>query len=103
MTKARLKTFSSRGHRVLISAKRRDFQDDLSRVIMAATHALRVSPLPRHPQPMLCTLISEPFDDSNWIFEPKFDGQRILGRFKWKLRARWQDARLCRQSAHRFH
>jgi bifunctional non-homologous end joining protein LigD len=30
---------------------------------------------------MLCTLISEPFDDSNWIFEPKFDGQRVLGRF----------------------
>jgi bifunctional non-homologous end joining protein LigD len=30
---------------------------------------------------MLCTLISDPFDDANWIFEPKFDGQRILGRF----------------------
>jgi len=30
---------------------------------------------------MLCTLISEPFDDSRWIFEPKFDGQRVLGRF----------------------
>src|SRR5207302_1916962 len=27
------------------------------------------------------TLISEPLDDSNWIFEPKFDGQRVLGRF----------------------
>jgi bifunctional non-homologous end joining protein LigD len=30
---------------------------------------------------MLCTLISGPFNDANWIFEPKFDGQRILGRF----------------------
>ena len=30
---------------------------------------------------MLCTLISDPFDDPNWIFEPKFDGQRILARF----------------------
>jgi bifunctional non-homologous end joining protein LigD len=30
---------------------------------------------------MLCTLIPDPFDDPNWIFEPKFDGQRILGRF----------------------
>jgi bifunctional non-homologous end joining protein LigD len=30
---------------------------------------------------MLCTLVAEPFDNSEWIFEPKFDGLRILGRF----------------------
>jgi bifunctional non-homologous end joining protein LigD len=30
---------------------------------------------------MLCTLVAEPFDDPKWSFEPKFDGQRILGRF----------------------
>jgi bifunctional non-homologous end joining protein LigD len=43
--------------------------------------SLKPVPLPRQVQPMLCTLISEPFDDPDWIFEPKFDGQRILGRF----------------------
>jgi DNA ligase D-like protein (predicted ligase) len=33
---------------------------------------------------MLCTLIAKPFDDPAWLFEPKFDGQRILGRFDGK-------------------
>jgi len=47
----------------------------------SALHSLKPSPLPRFVPPMLCTLISDPFDDANWIFEPKFDGQRILGRF----------------------
>jgi DNA ligase D-like protein (predicted ligase) len=30
---------------------------------------------------MLCTLVAEPFDAPDWIFEPKFDGLRVLGRF----------------------
>jgi bifunctional non-homologous end joining protein LigD len=30
---------------------------------------------------MLCTLVAEPFDNPAWIFEPKYDGLRILGRF----------------------
>ena len=54
--------------------------------------SLKPSPLPRFVPPMLCTLISDPLDDVNWIFEPKFDGQRILGRFDGKnvqLRSRY--------------
>lgn len=47
----------------------------------SALRSLKRSPLPRFVPPMLCTLISDPFDDPNWIFESKFDGQRILGRF----------------------
>jgi len=47
----------------------------------SALGSLKPGPLPRFVPPMLCTLISDPFDDPNWIFEPKFDGQRILGRF----------------------
>src|SRR3954471_22188829 len=27
---------------------------------------------------MLCTLVAEPFDDPHWLFEPKFDGLRVL-------------------------
>ena len=28
--------------------------------------------------PMLATLVTEPFDDDNWIFEPKWDGVRAI-------------------------
>lgn len=49
-----------------------------------ALRGLPTSPLPHFIAPMLCTLIAEPFDDPKWVFEPKFDGQRILGRFDGK-------------------
>ena len=37
--------------------------------------------MPESPVPMLCTLVDRPFDSPDWIFEPKFDGLRILARF----------------------
>jgi bifunctional non-homologous end joining protein LigD len=37
--------------------------------------------MPEVVRPMLCTLVAKPFDHPAWIFEPKFDGLRILGRF----------------------
>ena len=40
--------------------------------------------MPAIPKPMLCTLVAEPFDNQKWLFEPKFDGMRILGRFDGK-------------------
>src|SRR5262245_31737747 len=42
---------------------------------------LRPSSLPDAPVPMLATLAAEPFDNPNWIFEPKYDGLRVLIRF----------------------
>jgi ATP-dependent DNA ligase len=39
------------------------------------------APLPAEPQPMLCTLADEPPAVPGWIFEPKFDGLRVLVRF----------------------
>src|SRR5262245_5888359 len=39
------------------------------------------SPLPDAPVPMLASLAAEPFDDPKWIFEPKYDGLRVLVRF----------------------
>src|SRR5438105_15470865 len=33
---------------------------------------------------MLCTLVEQPFDDPDWIFEPKLDGLRVLCRFDGK-------------------
>ena len=45
---------------------------------------LRPSPFPRHVEPMLCTLVDEPFDDPNWEFEPKLDGLRVICPFDGK-------------------
>src|SRR5262245_58358341 len=38
--------------------------------------------LPADLEPVLCTLVSEPFDDPDWTFEPKLDGLRVLCRFE---------------------
>lgn len=37
--------------------------------------------MPETPEPMLCTLVGQPFDSPGWVFEPKYDGLRILARF----------------------
>ena len=42
------------------------------------------TPMPRTVELMLCTLVAEPFDDADWIFEPKLDGLRVLCRFDGK-------------------
>jgi bifunctional non-homologous end joining protein LigD len=39
---------------------------------------LRAARAPRWTPPMLATLTNLRFSDSNWIFERKFDGQRVL-------------------------
>jgi bifunctional non-homologous end joining protein LigD len=36
-------------------------------------------PLPSKVQPMLATLVQEPFDDPSWLYEVKWDGYRIIG------------------------
>ena len=36
------------------------------------------STMPRAITPMLATLVDEPFDDKDWLFEVKFDGYRAL-------------------------
>ncbi len=39
---------------------------------------LRRSARPKWVQPMLATLVPEPFSRKGWLFEPKFDGERCL-------------------------
>src|SRR6266550_4892913 len=39
---------------------------------------LRESPQPEWINPMLATLTHRRFSDPNWLFEPKFDGERCL-------------------------
>ena len=36
-------------------------------------------PAPETIEPMLCTLVDEPFDRENWLFEMKWDGYRAIG------------------------
>src|ERR1700734_3483471 len=36
------------------------------------------SRIPFRIQPMLATLVKEPFDQSGWVYEEKYDGFRIL-------------------------
>jgi len=36
-------------------------------------------PAPTHVKPMLCTLVDQPFNRSDWLFEIKWDGYRAIG------------------------
>src|SRR5262249_40084614 len=47
----------------------------------AIRRVVRPSPMPATPAPMLATLAAKAFDHPDWIFEPKFDGLRVLVRF----------------------
>lgn len=38
--------------------------------------------MPKHITPMLCTLVSQPFDGDDWLFELKWDGFRAIGAKK---------------------
>lgn len=42
----------------------------------------RASKLPKRLQPMLATLTDSPFDNSDWVFETKWDGNRIVAVIK---------------------
>lgn len=42
----------------------------------------RKSTLPLRLQPMLATLTDSPFDDSDWLFEDKFDGFRMVAEIR---------------------
>ncbi len=41
-----------------------------------------VKPMPRAIQPMLATLVKEPFDHPDWIFEVKWDGYRAVAEIR---------------------
>jgi bifunctional non-homologous end joining protein LigD len=62
------------------TARRRSRNKPLD-LVSALAKQLTPAPMPATPTPMLCTLIAEPFDNPAWIFEPKYDGLRVLARF----------------------
>jgi bifunctional non-homologous end joining protein LigD len=45
-------------------------------------HSGIAAAMPQKAEPMLCTLIDEPFTDSDWQYEVKFDGYRVIGSKK---------------------
>jgi bifunctional non-homologous end joining protein LigD len=44
----------------------------------SAASRLSAEPFPERPSPMLATLSHDHFDAPNWLYERKFDGQRLL-------------------------
>ena len=40
-------------------------------------------------RPMLATLVSEPFDDKDWVFETKWDGFRLITEKRGKTVRLW--------------
>ncbi len=41
-----------------------------------------IAPMPNHIKPMLATLIKEPFDHPDWLFEVKWDGYRAVAEIR---------------------
>ena len=41
-----------------------------------------IKPMPHNLQPMLATVVKEPFDDRDWIFEVKWDGYRAIAEIR---------------------
>lgn len=66
-------------------SSRRKKVDHLRRREALETEDLRdapVKPMPRGIKPMLATLIKEPFDHPDWIFEMKWDGYRAVAEIR---------------------
>jgi bifunctional non-homologous end joining protein LigD len=49
-----------------------------SAVLISELSGARKSTMPRAIQPMLATLVDEPFSDDDWLFEIKWDGYRAV-------------------------
>jgi len=45
-------------------------------------HAAPVKPMPQGVKPMLATLVKEPFDHPDWVFEMKWDGYRAIAEVR---------------------
>ncbi|MGB8193970.1 MAG: non-homologous end-joining DNA ligase [Chitinophagaceae bacterium] len=52
--------------------------DELVAEVLAKFKRQKRTPMPEKIEPMLATLVNEPFDDPEWIYEVKWDGYRAL-------------------------
>ena len=65
--------------------------DEIVKEILADVRKKKRSAMPGDLKPMLATLVDEPFDDPEWIYEVKWDGYRTLAYLdqgKVELRSR---------------
>lgn len=65
--------------------------DELTAEILSRLKGQKRTPMPENIQPMLATLVNEPFDKPEWIYEVKWDGYRALAylnKGKVELRSR---------------
>ena len=53
-------------------------RDIIHPALAELTKTLKPTTMPQQPVLMQCTLVAEPFDDPDSIFEPKLDGLRVL-------------------------
>ena len=73
-----------------ISTEEKDYDKIVAQVQSSLTRKKKTS-MPGDLKPMLATLIEEPFDDPEWVFEVKWDGYRTLAyldKGKVELRSR---------------
>ena len=57
-------------------AKRKSKSENKSEALLETAFE---SEMPDQIKPMLATLVDEPFDDPDWVFEVKWDGYRTIG------------------------
>jgi bifunctional non-homologous end joining protein LigD len=65
--------------------------DQAGQLPLAALEGAAPAPMPREMEPMLGTLVQQPFSDPDWLFELKWDGVRALAFIddgKCRLRSR---------------
>jgi bifunctional non-homologous end joining protein LigD len=61
----------------VIAQPRELIADNLDKLLAQTVNA-RLAAMPREIHPMLATLVEEPFDDPQWIYEVKWDGYRAV-------------------------
>src|SRR3954469_12427664 len=81
--KASSKKKEPRAHVALAEVQRRNGSKSSapsasSAVLVSALPGVRKSAMPHAIQPMLATLVDEPFSDDEWLFEIKWDGYRAV-------------------------
>lgn len=72
----------------------KDF-DELTAEILSRLKTKKRTPVPKDVSPMLATLVNEPFDKPEWIYEVNWDGHRALAylnKGKVELRSRDNDS-----------
>jgi bifunctional non-homologous end joining protein LigD len=75
---AKAKTSKTSDDKEAHTSRRQDEKAVGLRDRIASLEGAEKRPMPRMVRPMLATLVDEPFDDPEWLYELKFDGYRAV-------------------------